>query len=169
MLIPHFVILAVFHIVAWLLAILTMLAVLLTGKLPAGIASFQTMYIRYYARVLSYVHVIHPQYPPFEFSSSAEDPGGSAVAVTVDVAPGDRNRLAALFRPIYGLPQIVFVTVYSYLVVVAVTIAYFIILFTGRWPEGMRNFVTGFYRVHARYLAFIYMLTDQYPPFSTAE
>lgn len=168
LLIPHFVILALFHVVAWLLAILTMLAILITGKLPAGIASFQAMYIRYYPRVLSYVHIIHHQYPPFEFSSSEEDPGGSPVVVNVEVAPGNRNRLAALFRPIYGLPQIVFVTVYSYLVVVVVTIAYLIILITGRWPTGMRNFVTGFYRAHARYLAFIYMLTDKYPPLSAA-
>ncbi|WP_419947224.1 DUF4389 domain-containing protein [Candidatus Poriferisodalis sp.] len=65
LLIPHFMILAVFHLVAWLLAILTMLAILITGKLPAGIANFQTMYIRYYPRVLSFVHVIHHQYPPF--------------------------------------------------------------------------------------------------------
>lgn len=169
MLIPHFVILAVFHVVAWALALLTMLVVLFTGKLPAGIASFQVMYIRYYTRVLSYVHIIHDQYPPFEFPSSEEDPGGLPVAVNVAVEPGNRNRLAALFRPIYGLPQIVFVTVYSYLVVAVVTVAYFIILFTGRWPAGMRNFVIGFYRVHARYLTFIYMLTDKYPPFSTAE
>lgn len=168
LLIPHFVILAVFHVVAWLLAMLSMLVVLITGKLPAGIASFQVMYIRYYPRVLSYVHIIHHQYPPFEFSSSAEDPGGSPVVVNVEEPSGNRNRLAALFRPIYGLPHIVFVTVYSYLVVVVVTIAYLIILFTGRWPTGMRNFVTGFYRVHTRYLAFIYMLTDKYPPFSTA-
>ncbi len=169
MLIPHFVILAVFHIVAWLLAVLTMLAVLVTGKLPAGIASFQVMYIRYYHRVLSYVHIIHDQYPPFEFPSSEEDPGGLPVAVNVAVPSGNRNRLAALFRPIYGLPQIVFVTIYSYLVVAVVTIAYFIILFTGRWPAGMRDFVIGFYRVHTRYLSFIYLLTDTYPPFSTAE
>ncbi len=169
MLIPHFVILAVFHVVAWALALLTMLVVLFTGKLPAGIASFQVMYIRYYTRVLSYVHIIHDQYPPFEFASSADDPGGLPVTVNVAASPGGRNRLAALFRPIYGLPQIVFVTVYSYLVVAVVTIAYFIILFTGRWPAGMRNFVIGFYRAHARYLTFIYMLTDKYPPFSTAE
>ena len=169
MLLPHQVIQMVLVVLAWLLTVLTWIIVLFTGKVPAGIANFQVMYIRHYHRVLSYLHIIHEQYPPFEFSSSPQDPGGSPVAVNMEAQLENHNRLTGFFRVIYALPQIVFVTVYSYLVVVVVSIAYLIILFTGRWPTGMRNFVIGFYRAHTRYLAFLHVLTDKYPPFSAAE
>ena len=168
LLIPHWVINTAFICIAWLLTVVTSFVILFTGKLPAGIASFQIMYVRHYHRVLSYLHLIHDQYPPFEFSSSSQDPGGSPIEVNMEAQLENRNRLTALFRVIYGLPQIVFVLVYSYLVIAVVTIAYVIILFTGRWPTGMRNFVIGFYRAHTRYLTFIHMLTDKYPPFSAA-
>ena len=168
LLVPHQVIQMVFVTVAWLLSVLTWIVIFLTGKLPAGIANFQVMYVRHYHRVLSYLHIIHEQYPKFEFSSAAEDPGGSPVAVNIEAQLENRNRLTSLFRVIYGLPQIVFVIVYSYLVAAVVTIAYVIILFTGRWPTGMRNFVIGFYRAHTRYLSYIHALNDKYPPFSAA-
>lgn len=168
LLIPHQLIQFVFVTVAWLLTVLTSFIILFTGKLPAGIASYQVMYVRHYNRVLSYLHLIHDQYPAFEFSASSQDPGGSPIAVNMEPQLENRNRLTSLFRVIYGLPQIVFVLVYSYLVLVVVSIAYLIILFTGRWPTGMRNFVIGFYRAHTRYLHFIHMLTDKYPPFSAA-
>ena len=166
---PHQVLQLVFVVVAWLLTVLTSLVILITGKLPAGIASFQVMYVRHYHRVLSYLHLIHPQYPKFEFSTSAQDPGDYPVAVNMEAQYENRNRLTALLRIPYALPQIIFVTVYSYLVLVVVSLAYLIILITGRWPAGLQNFVIGFYRCHTRYLAFMHMLTDKYPPFSIAE
>ncbi|WP_419862441.1 DUF4389 domain-containing protein [Candidatus Poriferisodalis sp.] len=168
LLLPHQVIQMVFVTVAWLLSVLTWIVIFLTGKLPAGIANFQVMYVRHYHRVLSFLHIIHEHYPKFEFSSAAEDPGGSPVAVNIEAQLENRNRLTSLFRVIYGLPQIVFVIVYSYLVAAVVTIAYVIILFTGRWPTGMRNFVIGFYRAQTRCLSYIHALNDKYPPFSAA-
>ncbi len=45
-------------------------------------------------------------------------------------------------------------------------VAWFAVLFTGRWPEGMRNFVVGFFRWSTRVNAYYYLLTDVYPPFS---
>ncbi len=168
MLIPHWVLNLVFICVSWLLTIPTMLVILFTGKLPAGLAGFQIMHIRHYQRMLAYLHLMHDQYPPFEFSTSSQDPGGTPMVVNIEAQLEDRNRLTALFRMIIGIPQIVFVFVYSYLVIAVVTIAYIIILFTGRWPAGMRNFVIGFYRAHTRYLAYIQLLNDKHPPFSGA-
>ena len=169
LLFPHQVIQLAAVVVAWVLTLLTSLIILFTGKLPAGIANFQVMYVRHYHRVLSYLHIIHTDYPKFEFSSAAQDPGGSPVSVNMEAQYENRNRLTALLRVPYALPQIIFVTVYSYLVVAAVSLAYLIIIITGRWPAGLQKFVIGFYRCHTRYLAFMHMLTDKYPPFSIAE
>jgi hypothetical protein len=44
-------------------------------------------------------------------------------------------------------------------------IAQWAVLFTGRYPEGMHTFVTGYVRWYARSFAWLFGLTDRYPPF----
>ncbi len=45
-------------------------------------------------------------------------------------------------------------------------IAFFAILFTGRFPRGMFDFVVGVQRWAQRLNAYLYLLRDEYPPFS---
>jgi hypothetical protein len=48
-------------------------------------------------------------------------------------------------------------------------VAWFAILFTGRYPQGMFSFVEGVARWHNRVAAYAFTLvTDQYPPFRLA-
>ena len=48
-----------------------------------------------------------------------------------------------------------------------VVIAWFAILFTGRFPRGLFDFVVGFRRWNLRVSAYaFYLMTDEYPPFS---
>jgi Domain of unknown function (DUF4389) len=49
---------------------------------------------------------------------------------------------------------------------VALVIAFFAVLFTGRWPEGLRSFIVGVMRWGTRVSAYFLLLTDTYPPFS---
>ena len=51
-------------------------------------------------------------------------------------------------------------------VYVVVVIAFFVVIFTGSWPAGMRDFVVGVMRWSSRVSAYILLMTDQYPPFS---
>jgi hypothetical protein len=53
--------------------------------------------------------------------------------------------------------------------VVAVLAAWFVILFTGRYPRGIFTFVEGVLRWTQRVVAYAFLLvTDTYPPFSLA-
>ena len=49
----------------------------------------------------------------------------------------------------------------AYLVVF---VAWFAILFTGKYPAGMYKFVAGFLRFYTRLNAYTYLVVDQYPP-----
>jgi hypothetical protein len=53
-----------------------------------------------------------------------------------------------------------------FVVVVVVVIAWFAILFTGRFPRGLHGLVEGWLRWDARLTAYLMSLTDRYPPFS---
>jgi hypothetical protein len=50
--------------------------------------------------------------------------------------------------------------------VVVVIVAFFAVLFTGKYPAGMRDFLVGTTRWALRVRAYVGFLTDQYPPFS---
>lgn len=63
--------------------------------------------------------------------------------------------------PHYIVLLVLFIAVY-----VVVIIAFFVVIFTGSWPAGMRDFVVGVMRWSARVNAYILLMTDQYPPFS---
>ncbi len=47
-----------------------------------------------------------------------------------------------------------------------VLVAAFVVLFTGRWNDGMRDFAIGCTRYFVRLQAYLVLLTDKYPPFS---
>jgi len=47
-----------------------------------------------------------------------------------------------------------------------VVVAWFALLFTARWPQGLYDFVFGVFRYLTRVYAYLYLLVDPYPPFS---
>ena len=49
---------------------------------------------------------------------------------------------------------------------VAFVIGFFAVLFTGRWPEGLRNFVVNVMRYQLRFETYLSLLVDAYPPFA---
>lgn len=77
-----------------------------------------------------------------------------------------RNRLTTFFRLIILIPWAIWVTIYGIGAFVVVFIAWFALLFTGRYPTGMYNFVAGYIRLSARIYSYGGLLTDEIPPFS---
>ncbi len=73
------------------------------------------------------------------------------------------------FRLILLIPLYIVGYVFFLIAAFLAFLAFFAVLFTGRYPEGMRNFVIGTFRYFTRLSAYAFLLTDQYPPFSTSE
>lgn len=164
--IPHAVIAYAFSFLGSAVAVISWFVILFTGKLPQGLANLQIMVQRYRTRVQSYSGFLFADYPPFEFGSSPTDPGGSPAIVWFEPELEGRNRLTVGFRIILAIPVAVVYVLVSIAAAVVWFIAFFAIIFTGRWPEGMRSFVVRVTRFGIQVGAYVGLLTDRYPPFT---
>lgn len=165
--IPHWIVLYVLNIVSQVIALISWFVILFTGALPEGLANFQAMFIRYYVRVVLYAGFMREEYPPFTFATAPADPGDDP-RVRVDVVPqlAERNRPTTAFRIILAIPHLIVLSILGIALYVVAVVAFFAVLFTGRWPEGLRDFALGVGRWYVRFEAYFLLLTDEYPPFS---
>jgi hypothetical protein len=165
--IPHAVVLNILGIVSGVVALISWFAILFTGKLPEGMANLQALYIRYTNRFNVYVYFMREEYPPFSFETVAADPGDDpGVRTTVVPELENRNRLTTAFRFILVIPHVIVLALLGIAAFFAAIVAFFAVLFTGHWPEGLQNFVVGVFRWSTRVAAYYTLLTDEYPPFS---
>jgi hypothetical protein len=78
-----------------------------------------------------------------------------------------RSRLSTFFRYFLAIPHFIVLAVWGFVAYFAVIIAWFAILFTGRYPAGLYAFVYGFARYASTVSAYYYLVTDPYPPFGS--
>jgi hypothetical protein len=165
--IPHFIILYGLQILSEVVAFVSWFVILFTGSLPEGFANIQAMYVRYELRTYSFALFLREEYPPFAFTMTPAD-GGEDPRLRVDFVPQltDRNRLTVAFRIILVIPHAIVLAALAIAAFVVEVIALFAVLFTGQWPEGMRDFVLNVARWYLRVEAYWLLLTDEYPPFA---
>jgi hypothetical protein len=93
-------------------------------------------------------------------------PDGAPVRLQI-VRALPRNRLTVLFRAILAIPQVIIVYALSAVTVVVVVLAWFTALVLGRMPTWMRDLVGFTLTWNTRVLAYLYLVTDAYPPFGS--
>jgi uncharacterized protein DUF4389 len=91
------------------------------------------------------------------------------ISYEADPALDGRSRLTTFFRYIVSIPWLIVATVYGWVAQIAAVIAWFAIVFTGRYPEGLYNFNAGYLRMYSRTYTFLHLLTDEWPPFGGEE
>jgi hypothetical protein len=163
--IPHFVVLYLLQLALGILAVVAWFAILFTGNIPQSLFEYLTMILRYQWRVYSYIGFMRESYPPFDFSPTNEDPGTDPARLSA-TPPERLSRLLIFVKWLLAIPHFIalfFIGIAAMFVGIA---GFFAVLVTGRWPEGMRNFLVGTMRWSTRATAYIYFMTDVYPPFS---
>jgi hypothetical protein len=165
--IPHFIVLYALQILSEVVALISWFVILFTGKMPESFANVQAMYLRYEFRTYLFAGFLQEEYPPFDFTMSANDAGG-AQRVRVDFTPEltNRNRVTVGLRIFLIIPQLIVLALLLFAGAIVHLIAFFAVLFTGKWPEGMRAFVLNVYGWYLRVSAYAALLTDRYPPFA---
>jgi hypothetical protein len=118
---------------------------------------------RFTSRVIVYLALMDDRYP-----STDEQQAVHLDYVYPDAAQ-DLNRWRPLVKWLLAIPHVIVLVFLWVAAVVVVVAAWFAILFTGRYPRGMFDFVEGVLRWDQRVIAYALVLTtDRYPPFSLA-
>lgn len=78
----------------------------------------------------------------------------------------ERNRLTVFFRWIVAIPWFIWVGLYGIVAGLAAIVAWFVLLFTKRYPESLYEFVGGYVKVLGQVAGFAILVTDEWPPFT---
>ena len=115
---------------------------------------------RFSNRVGIYLALMDDKYP------STDDHQSVRLDYRYPDVPVELNRFLPLVKWLLAIPHyivLVFLNIGAFIVVI---VAWFVILFTGRFPRGMFDFVEGVIRWNNRVTGYAYTLvTDRYPPF----
>ena len=136
------------------------LMILFRQKYPRWWFDWNLEVLRFSNRVSAYLALLDDHYP----STDEEQ------AVHLDLPYPDAlqlNRWLPLIKWLLAIPHFIVLFFLAIAAVVAVIIAWFAILFTGRYPRGLFDFVVGVMRWSNRVTGYaLALVTDAYPPFS---
>ena len=163
--IPHFIINQALQALTMAVTFVAFFAILFTKKYPEGLFRFSVMAQRYNWRVGSFALFMRESYPPFEFDMELEDPGTDPARFSAQY-PVVLNRWLPLVKFFLAIPHFLVFAVLAIAGMFVVFASFFAVLFTGKYPEGMRNFLVGTTRYYNRVAAYVMLMTDQYPPFA---
>jgi hypothetical protein len=141
-----------------------LLMILFRQKYPRWWFDWNLELLRFTNRVGTYIALMSDRYP------STDERQWVHLEAPYPDARNDLNRWLPLVKWLLAIPHYI-VLFFLYIAVVLVVIfAWFAILFTGRYPRGIFEFVEGVIRWHNRVVGYAFILvTDRYPPFSLSQ
>jgi len=116
------------------------------------------------ARVAAYLALLRDEYP------STDEEQAIHLYIPYPDATTELNRWLPLVKWLLAIPHYVVLLFLEIGALLAVIVAWFAILFTGRYPRALFDYVVGVMRYSLRVAAYAFLLTtDRYPPFSLNE
>jgi hypothetical protein len=180
--IPHYVVLAFLWLTLLVLTVVAFFAILITGRYPRGIFDFNLGVLRWTWRVAfySYGALGTDRYPPFTLDDVADYPARLHVEYPDELSRG----LVLVKWWLLAIPHYVVVGIllggggYAAsrtdawgwglqlgLIGTLVLFAGLALVFVGRYPRGIFDFVLGLDRWVARVASYVLLMRDEYPPF----
>ncbi len=138
-----------------------LLMILFRQKYPRWWFDWNLELTRFSSRVGLYAALLDDRYP------STDEHQSLRLDIPYPDARTDLNRWLPLVKWFLAIPHYIALIFLGLAAVVCVVIAWFAILFTGRYPRGLFDFVVGVGRWSVRVTSYAFLLaTDRYPPFS---
>ena len=146
--------------VGGLLFLAPLLMILFRQKYPRWWFDWNQELLRFTNRVTVYVALMDDHYPSTDEEQSVH------LDFPYPDVPRELNRWLPLVKWFLAIPHYVVLFFLDIGAVVVVIITWFVILFTGRYPRALFDFVEGVIRWHNRVIGYAFLLvTDRYPPF----
>jgi hypothetical protein len=175
LLIPHYIVLVFLWIafaVAWVIALFT---ILFTGKYPRGLFDFNLGVLRWTWRIsfYSYSALGTDKYPPFTLKA-----GGYPADLEVTYPEKLSQGLVLVKWWVLAIPQYMVTSIFQGgwgwrfcggLVSILAIFAGVAVLFKGKYPKSIFDFVMRMNRWTYRVMIYVSLMTDRYPPFSLEE
>jgi Domain of unknown function (DUF4389) len=140
-----------------------LLMILFRQKYPRWWFDWNRELMRFSSRVGVFLALMDDRYP------STDEQQAVALDFPYPDVRRDLNRWLPLVKWLLAIPHYILLVFLWIAALVAIIIAWFAILFTGRYPRGLFDFVLGVGRWTNRVIAYAFVLvTDRYPPFQLA-
>ena len=137
-----------------------LLMILFRQKYPKWWFDWNVALTKFGNRVGAYIGLLTDVYP------STDEEQAVHIEIPYPDVKNELNRWLPLVKWLLAIPHYIVLVFLSIAAIVCVVIAWFAILFTGRYPRGFFDFVVGVLRWSLRVGAYAFLLvTDQYPPF----
>lgn len=151
-------------VAAGILVAPVLVMILFRQKYPRWWFDFNLQLVRFSTRVTAYMALMSDEYP------STDEEQYVHIEIDYPDVAEDLNRWLPLVKWLLAIPHYIVLFALSIAAVIGVVIAWFAVLFTGRYPRGIFDLVEGVLRWFVRVEAYALLLTtDRYPPFSLAE
>ncbi len=146
---------------AGLLTIPVAIMIIVRQKYPRWWFNWNLELARFGSRIGVYLALMDDAYPSTDEEQSVH------LEYDYPDVPNDLNRWMPLVKWLLALPHYIVLFFLYIAAVVVVVIAWFAILITARYPEGLFVFIEGVIRWHHRVTGYAFtLITDEYPPFS---
>jgi len=140
------------------------LMLLFRQKYPRWWFDWNVALTKFSTRVCAYIALLRDEYPSTDEEQSVH------IDIPYPDAQKDIHRGMPLVKWFLAIPHYIVLAVLGAAVIVVVVIAWFAILFTGRYPRSLFDFVVGVFRWDLRVIAYACLLTtDRYPPFRLSD
>ena len=157
--IPHFIVVGLWGILVNLVVIVAWACGVVTGRVPDGLHTFMSTWLRYATRVTAYVFLLADPFPQFGAG------GTYPVDARIDSAE-IQSRLTVGFRIFLAIPAVLLTYVFRMVNQIVALLGWFYCLFTGRMHEGMRDISAWLLRYETQTWGYVLLLTGRYPSLS---
>jgi hypothetical protein len=154
--IPQLIWLGLWAIAAEIVLVIAWFAALFMGRLPDGLHNFLTAFLRFYTHVSAYMLLLSNPWPPF--LGNVDYP----IDARVD-PPARQNRWTVFFRFLLVIPAGLLSYVFRIVNNIVAFLGWFVCLFTGRMPQGMRDLSAWLFRYEIQTYGYAMLLTGRYP------
>src|SRR3954463_15773661 len=185
LLIPHYIVLAFLYLAFGAVTVVAFFAILFTGRYPRGLFGFNLGVLRWSWRVSYYGYgaLGTDRSPPFTLAEEPDYPATLSIAYPEHLSRG----LVLVKWWLLAIPQYILLglvaggTSYTVTTVTGASTTWTIaggsllgvmvffagvgLLFTARYPRGLYDFAMGLNRWVLRVVAYVTLMTDDYPPF----